>query len=236
MPQYYPVLLSLTGLSCLVLGFGEVGRRKVEMLLPAEPASLLVLDPCDPSPEGAALLERAAAAGIVVRLSKEPFGEAALEGMTLVFTCSGDHELNARVAALCRERRILCNCTDNPPAGSFHVPVVVRNHPLTATLSTDRASPALSRRWKGELAAFLAPKAPLAALMGRLRPLVLALGAPSDANRELFRRLASPELEKALAKGDAERAATFLETYLPEALRPEIPRLVGESCSEVSLK
>ncbi len=225
--QYYPIFLSLRDFSVLVLGLGSVGQRKLAFLLPARPASILVLDPLPPSAEAEKLLEEARAMGLSVRHSREPFREAHLDGVTLVFTCSSDHALNARVAALCRARRILCNCTDDPPAGNFHVPAVARDGSLTAALSTDRASPALARRWKDELSAWLAPKAPLASLMGRLRPLVLGLGAPSSANRDLFRRLASPELESALAAGDLNAAAGFLRETLPAELHGAIPSLLA---------
>ncbi len=227
MPQYYPIFADLTYSSCLIVGFGEVGRRKAAMLLPAHPARILVLDPLPPDSTGEQLLQQGKEQGIDMELSHEPFSPGMLDAMTLVFTCSGDHAFNARIAALCRERHILCNCTDAPEEGSFHVPVVVRKDPLVAALSTGRASPALAKRWKEELAEFLAGKVPVTKLMGHLRPLILAMGAPSSANRTIFRDLARPNLEEAIAKGDKKSVQNLLEQILPEQLHASIPELLA---------
>ncbi len=224
---YYPIFLDLKDLSCLVVGLGAVGLRKLEFLIPARPALVRLRDINPPSPDARALMERAAASGIAVDWCGH-FADRDMDQISLVFACSGDHALNAHVAGLCRKRRILCNCADDPPAGSFHLPVTVREGGLTLALSTDRASPALARRWKNDLAAFLAPKAPLARLMGCLRPMVLALGHPSTENRDLFRRLSAPDLERALAEQDWASARTILETRLPEPLLPAVDRLLEE--------
>ncbi len=224
---YYPVFLDLKGLFCLVVGLGSVGMRKLELLVPARPALVRVRDIRPPSEDAAALMDRARAAGVAVDC-RTRFAEEDLDQVTLAYACSGDHALNAHVAARCRERRILCNCADDPSAGSFHLPVTVREGGLTLALSTDRASPALARRWKNDLAAFLAPRVPLARLMGLLRPMVLDLGRPSDENRDLFRRLGSPELERALAERDWAAARTLLESSLPEPLLPAVGRLLEE--------
>ena len=225
--QYYPLLLDLARASCLIIGFGEVGRRKAAMLLPARPKRICILDPAPADSEGEELLCQGQKLGIDISLSHEPFQEGMLEGMMLVFACASDHALNLRIAGLCQARSLLCNCTDDPKAGNFHVPAVVRKDPLTAALSTGRTSPALARRWKKELEGFLAPKAAAARLMGRIRPLVLAMGAPSAQNRELFRSLAEPGLEKALAAGDMEYAGTFLHQTLPDSLQDKIPELLS---------
>ncbi len=226
--SFYPIFLDLEGLACLVVGLGSVGMRKLAFLLPSKPALVRVRDIRPPCREGQALLDQAKSLGIETDFSQS-FSAADLDGVSLAFACSADHALNARLAHMCRERRILCNCADDPSKGSFHLPVVVRDRSLTIALSTDRASPALARRWKDDLAAFLAPRAPLAALMGRLRPMVLALELPSATNREIFRRLAVPDLDQDLAGGNWDRARLFLESNLPASLLPAIDQLLEEA-------
>ena len=158
---------------------------------------------------------------------RRAFDEEDLAGTSLVFTCTGDRALNARIADLCARARILCNCTDNPPAGTFHVPAVARSGHLAAALSTEGASPALSRRWKEELTAWLAPRDRMAALMGALRPRILALNLPTPDNTALFRSLSSGALEEALARQDMPRALALLQELLPKALHPDLPDVLN---------
>lgn len=214
----YPIFLSLEDQRILIAGFGRVGARKLAMLLPCRPAHVHIVDPCPPSGEGASLLDRARQEGVSCTFSQRDPGEEDLNGTDLVFLAGSDHALNARLAALCRARHILCNCADNPPAGSFHVPAVARTASLAAALSTERASPALARRWKEELDVFLAPKEAMARFMGALRPLILAQHLPSDTNATLFRALAASGLEQALACNDRDKAGSILASLLPKAL------------------
>lgn len=215
----YPVFLDLGKLSLLVVGFGAVGRRKVEMALPCRPLSVLVLDTRDPDAEGEALLSRGRDLGLDVRFERRSFTETDLDSADLVFACAGDHDLNARVADACARHRVLCNCTDNPGSGSFHVPSVVRAPHVALALSTERSSPALARVWKRELEDWLDAKEPMVVLMGDLRPLVLAAGLPQPENAALFRALAqSPDIRKALESRETDSLVLALEALLPRAV------------------
>lgn len=226
MPHLYPVFLDLHTLSALIVGFGSVGQRKLAMLVPCAPRSVRILDTAPPAAEGQALLERARSV-CACTFESRTFDEEDLAGTSLVFTCTGDRALNARIADLCARARILCNCTDNPPAGTFHVPAVARSGHLAAALSTEGASPALSRRWKEELTAWLAPRDRMAALMGALRPRILALNLPTPDNTALFRSLSSGALEEALARQDMPRALALLQELLPKALHPDLPDVLN---------
>lgn len=224
----YPVFLDLETLHILILGFGEVGRRKLEKLLPARPAGVLVLERDAVDEAGKALLEKARGAGVAVTLAATPFDAGLLDRADLVFACTGDHELNRRVALLCRERHILCNCVDDPPLGTFHVPAMARRGSVCAALSTGGASPALSRRWRAQLEGWVAPRAAMAELLGRLRPRVLALGLGSAENRTIFRSLAAQDLEEALAAGDLALATSLLQQRLPLQLRGCLKELLHD--------
>ena len=150
--------------------------------------------------------------------SKAYWRDAALElkdTKILVFAATGDADENRRIAALCRSLGVLCNCASTPEEGNFQVPAVARCAPLAAALSTGGASPALARRWKGELAQWLAPRARMATLMGRLRPLVLALGVETGQNTQLFRSLAVSPLQQWLEAGDIESCRQCLLAELP---------------------
>ena len=225
-PPLYPLFLSLEGRRCLVAGLGGVGRRKLAGLLACGPASVLALDTLraeDLPAEAAALL-----ADPRVCFECRSCAPADVRDRALVFAATGSAEENARIAALCREAGVLCNCASAPELGAFSVPAVPRRDGLAAALSTGGASPALARRWRRELEDWLAPRARMARLMGRLRPLVLALHAETGQNTQLFRSLAASPLQSWLAEGDLESCRQWLLAELPSVLHVHIAELLDD--------
>ncbi|MEW5772668.1 MAG: bifunctional precorrin-2 dehydrogenase/sirohydrochlorin ferrochelatase [Thermodesulfobacteriota bacterium] len=221
--RYYPAFLDLSGRRCLIVGAGRVGRRKLAGLLALDPGrrplEILVLDP-GLGPDSDLPQDPA------VVYVKRPFRDDDLEGRALVFAASSDPEANARVARLCAERGIPCNCADAPAASGFIVPASASRGGLTLAVSTAGGSPALARLLREELEAEFVPRwAALAAFMERLRPLVLGLGQDSDDNAPLFRALVRSGLGAALAAGDRERAAAVLRDLLPRELASRIEEL-----------
>ena len=223
----YPIFISLTGIHCLLVGFGQVGQRKLSGLLACDPASVLVLDLVEPVAENAddaAKLLRDPR----VRFECRACTKADLQGCALVFAATGSPAENSRIADLCAAAGILCNSASKPEEGCFQVPAVARRAPLAAALSTGGASPALARRWKGELERWLEPRSRMAALMGRLRPLVLALGEDTGQNTRLFRKLAESCLQKWLEENDQENCRRCLQAELPPALHAHIAELLND--------
>ena len=222
----YPLFLSLEGKHCLLAGLGEVGRRKLSGLLCCAPASVLVLDTsaaAATSPDAVALL-----AHDRVCFENRACTPEDVRGRALVFAATGDARENAGIAALCREAAVPCNCVSAPELGSFLVPAVARRDGLAAALSTGGASPALARRWRGELEVWLAPRARMACLMGRLRPLVLALNRETGQNAQLFRRLAASPLQQWLGEGDFQRCRQWLLAELPPVLHVHLAELLDD--------
>lgn len=219
--NFYPLFLDLGDLHCLVAGLGGVGSRKLQGLLHCAPASVLALDMDTPAPDLLPLLGQPG-----VCFEQRAFRDDDLDGRQLVFAATGSAEVNRHIAALCRERHILCNCIDAPAAGSFIVPAVARSGRLALALSTGGASPALSRRWKGELQDWLGPREKMVRLMGRLRPLVLALQDETGHNTALFRALAQSPLQDCLQKDDRQGCLQCLRTLLPPKLHDRIPELL----------
>lgn len=220
----YPLFLSLSGLHCLLAGFGQVGQRKLAGLLACDPASVLVLDPHAPTDHDSSSLDMLDDAR--VRLERRICTADDVRGKALVFAATANMAENQRIAALCRSLGILCNCASTPEDGNFQVPAVARSVPLAAALSTGGASPALARRWKDELTLWLAPRARMATLMGRLRPMVLALNAETVQNTKLFRKLAASPLQQWLEAGELENCRQWLLAELPPELHAHIAELL----------
>jgi precorrin-2 dehydrogenase/sirohydrochlorin ferrochelatase len=139
----YPVVLCLRGRQCLLVGGGEVARRKVERLLAAG-ATVAVIAP-SLSPALQILWQRGE-----ITWEKRSYREGDLEGFFLVFAASSDPVVNQKVGEEAHQRGILCNVVDCPAASSFLTPAVVEWEGLTVALSSGGKSPylvGLLRRW-----------------------------------------------------------------------------------------
>lgn len=215
--SYYPIFIDLTQKSCLVVGAGAVGLRKLATLMQAQPQKLVLMDTAPPSPECAALLE-----GSGVDFVQQAFCAEHLAGHSLVFAATGSRSVNATIAATCQAGGIWCNCADAPAEGSFIVPATAAHGSLTAALSTGGASPALARQLRQELEDWLKARSSLASLMGRIRPFVLALGLNTEQNTRIFRSLTTSDLQTALANNDVQQCEASLQVLLPAALHPHI--------------
>lgn len=220
--HYYPLMLQTTGRSAVLVGAGEVGCRKLRDLLATSIASVLVLEP-NPTAEAQTLC-----ADPRIRLEKRGFEPLDVRNATLVFAATGSSAVNAAVVAACDEHRILCNSVDNPESGGFIVPARVVAGRVLITVSTQGASPALSRRLRSDLENFAEPYAALGELLARLRPFVLALNEPCGQNATLFRSIAGSALCAALAEHNAPHCEALLRELLPASLHHVIAELLHE--------
>jgi precorrin-2 dehydrogenase/sirohydrochlorin ferrochelatase len=226
--RYYPMFLSLAGRACLVVGAGQVGLRKIETLVDCNASSVLVVDQNPPDEALSALLARPSL-GPVLCFAQRDFQDADLDGVFLAIASTSSPAVNQHISDLCRERGVLCNIVDQPEACSFIVPATVRRGDLTLAVSTGGQSPALAKRIRKDLQeAYGQEYALFLDLMGRLRPLVLALGLDTGVNTAIFRSLVGSRLLEALKLGDAALAQAELAASLPPELSPQLHEMITE--------
>lgn len=149
----------------LVVGGGQVGRRKTVSLLDAGAAVELVCP--DAVPE---LADLAAAGRIVWTRRTWRAGDAA--GHLLVFACTDDKHVNRAILDDARTAHVPCCCVDlNWPDGDFTTPATARLDDLTIAVSTNGQSFKQARDVKNEIVA----------LLGERRDLELVVLGTSDA-------------------------------------------------------
>lgn len=223
--RYYPILLDLHGKSCLVVGVGQVGQRKVRTLLSCGPSVVRIVDPRDPDVCWRELMDKR-----LVEYHQRSFQPEDLHGCFLVIASTSDEELNWRISRLCAEHNILCNIVDQPEKCSFILPAMHCQGDLTIAVSTSGSSPSLAKKIREDLSASFGPEySRFLDLMRRLRPRILELGWPTSENTALFRRLTQSPLLEAAAQGDTLRIRAVLEEFLPPALHPGLEDIIRES-------
>lgn len=160
----YPIFVELKGRPVIVIGGGHVGAEKVRGLLAAEADITLV------SPELIEELREHVAAGRIRHIERA-YAEPDLDGgFEFVMVATDDGAINAEVAAAGKKRGLWVNAADDPKNCDFILPAVVRKGKITLAASTSGTSPALARRLREELDAYLTEDMPaLADLLSEVR-------------------------------------------------------------------
>ena len=195
----FPLFIELEGRPCLVAGGGRVALRKVKKLLPFGPRVTVVAPEVCP--------ELAAVPG--VRFVRRRVRPADLRGQTLVIAATDNTEMNRRIAAVCRARRIPVNVVDDPRAGSFLFPALAQRGPLTVGISTGGASPDAAVYVKRRVEAALpgAEFGPILTWLAACRGPVKAALDRESIRAALFARLFDACMEKGRPLTDGEFAA-----------------------------
>lgn len=218
---FLSVNIDFAGRDALLVGAGKVGRRKLADLLKAG-ARVAVAEPAP-----CRCLVGLAGTGAIALFPE--FSESLLDRGPWVFIALDDSERARGLAGLARGRGLMVEVAGSPSDGNFQSPALVDFPPLRLTVSTGGASPALSARVAAELRERYAGSGALAAMLGRLRPLVAA-GIPSDSGRGLvYKTLAGdPDLAglyRDLAAGGAGLSATDLAARIRSLLERRLAPL-----------
>jgi precorrin-2 dehydrogenase / sirohydrochlorin ferrochelatase len=131
-PIWFPILLSLSGRKCLVVGGGPIGSRKAISLRDAGAEVVLV----------ATKLSVEALNLTGVTLIERPYESTDLEGAWLVITAVDNQETTAQVAADAAAAQVFMNASDDPPFCTSILPAIHRDGDVIVAVSTGGASPA----------------------------------------------------------------------------------------------
>ena len=184
--------------------------RKVEGLLEAGANVLVVAPQVVDMPAGVTVIRR-------------PVRLADLDEVVLAVCASGDAAANAALASEAHRRGVLVNVVDDPEAGTFTVPAVLRRGRLQVAVSTGGASPLLARRLRDELAGQVDDDyAALVDLLAELRrawePRAVAAGVAPAARRAAWQAVLDLPLLDLLHRGDSGKARSRAAAVLEDAL------------------
>jgi siroheme synthase-like protein len=195
-------MLDLHGRKAVVVGAGAVGLRNARALAAAG-AEVTVVTRDPPAGE----LPPAAAAA-------REYDEELLTGAMLVFACTDDAALNARVAADARRAGALVNVADAPAECDFYLPAVATAGEVVVAVGTGGASPALCGALRDRLARALPARVgEFAAALASARAALRAAEADPARRMDALRRLAGDDVyRRFLREGE-------------QAVRDELDRL-----------
>ena len=197
--KVYPVMLDLRGRTCVVVGAGAVGLRKARALCRAG-AKVRLVGPRVKRGTDLRGIERLRAA----------YAPRHLTGAALVFACTSDGRLNARIAADGRKLGAWVNVADCPRECDFFVPASLVRGRVTVAVSTGGDVPALSAALKRTLSVSLPRRlGGFAAALARLRRQLSRQVPDAARRRRILRRLAGPQGYNAFITGGSRALAVL---------------------------
>ncbi len=203
--NYLPIFADVRNKLCLVVGGGEVAKRKAGVLLDAGAKVRVVAPQIDDELAGQKNVE-----SVVAR-----FEASHLDGATLVIAATNEREVNKLVSGLAQARNIPVNVVDDPELCSFIMPAILDRSPLMVAFSSGGASPVLTRLLRGKLETIIPQNySRLAAFAERFRELVKTR-VTNPAKRRIFweNALEGVVAEKVLT-GDESSAEAMLQQML----------------------
>ncbi|MGG1515754.1 bifunctional precorrin-2 dehydrogenase/sirohydrochlorin ferrochelatase [Paenibacillus oryzisoli] len=194
----YPIMASLTGSRCLVIGGGQVAERKVRSLLNA--GAHVTVIAAEFSEGLAGLMARPD-----VVLLRETFNAQTLDEIgsyLLLVAATSDREVNARIARYAAERSMLINVVDQPELSTFIVPSVVRRGKLVIAVSTAGASPSAARKIVKEIDAAYGEEYEIYLdFLSRVRLLIQERVTIKEARQKLFKDMLDWDLLGMIRQG-----------------------------------
>jgi precorrin-2 dehydrogenase/sirohydrochlorin ferrochelatase len=213
--RYYPIHLDIQNRSCLVVGGGGVGTRKVMALLKCGARVTVV------SPVISERLQNLAESAPLT-LKPRPYRTADLEGVFLVIGATDDEALNRQISRDAENRNILCNIADRPEVCNFILPSIVQRKDLVITISTSGQSPALAKKMRKTLEGQLGDEyGELLQLMGAIRKKLLSQAHEPEVHKPLFEQLINSDLSSMIRESKTEAINALLFKILGDGYRYE---------------
>jgi uroporphyrin-III C-methyltransferase/precorrin-2 dehydrogenase/sirohydrochlorin ferrochelatase len=205
--DFLPVFHNVKGKLCLVVGGGEVAKRKAGVLLEAGAKVRVVAPEIEPE-----LVNREGVECIVAAFATEH-----LDDVTLAIAATNERSVNKQVSELAQARNIAVNVVDDPELCTFIMPAILDRSPLMVAFSSGGASPVLTRMMRGKLETLIPQNySRLAAFAERFRSLVKQ-HVTNPVKRRIFweNALEGVVAEKVLA-GDEASAEAMLQQMLAD--------------------
>ena len=140
----FPLFLSLRDRPVLVVGGGAAAVRKIELLLSAGAAVVLIAETV--TGEMAQLI-----ADRRIRWAGHSFRDSHLAEAALAIVASEDEALRQAVSHVAQAHGVPVNVVDRPALSTFLMPAIVDRGPVTVAISTGGAVPALARKLRADI-------------------------------------------------------------------------------------
>jgi uroporphyrin-III C-methyltransferase/precorrin-2 dehydrogenase/sirohydrochlorin ferrochelatase len=158
----FPLFITVEGKKIVVFGGGADAAAKLRLVLKTKAEILVVAEQLD---------KWEIELGHARWVNSPPLDYALPVDTAFVFAATGNHQLDARLAAKAQAAGILVCAADQPAVSDFFTPAIVDRDPVVVAIGTEGTAPVLSRQIKASVEALLEPTlGSIAVAANRLRP------------------------------------------------------------------
>lgn len=205
--KYYPIFMDIKNKNCLVVGGGNVGRRKAATLEKCQ-ANVTVVSRIFSH-------ENDSIETTSIVFKKKEYEKEDIKGMFFVFAATADAELNQEIKNDAADMDVLCNIADSPDKSDFILPSIVERGDLSIAVSTSGSSPAMAKKIKKDLEhCFGFEYAHFLTLMANIRKKLLMSEHDPDGHKQIFHALINKGVLKLIKKRDEKKINLILYDVL----------------------
>jgi len=203
--DFLPIFFNVKDKQCLVVGGGEVAKRKAGMLLEAGARVRVVAPRIDPALSGQQHVEAILAS----------YESKHLDGTILVIAATNDRSVNQQVSLQAKSRNLPVNVVDDPELSSFIMPAILDRSPLMVAFSSGGASPVLTRMMRGRLETMIPQGySRLAGFAERFREVVKTRVTNPAKRRMFWENVLDGVIAEKVLTGDESSAEEMLQDML----------------------
>ena len=124
--DYLPITINIVSANILIVGGGKVATHKAQILARFTDHATVI------APEITEELK-----ALPFHVIEKAFEPSDLDGVQILFVCTGNHELNHEIKQLAAQRHILTSVCDDPAQCDFISPAIHREGNLTIAVGSD---------------------------------------------------------------------------------------------------
>ena len=124
--DYLPITINIVSANILIVGGGKVATHKAQILARFTDHATVI------APEITEELKT-----LPFHFIEKTFEPSDLDGVQILFVCTGNHELNHEIKRLAAQRHILTSVCDDPAQCDFISPAIHREGNLTIAVGSD---------------------------------------------------------------------------------------------------
>ncbi len=124
--DYLPITINIVSANILIVGGGKVATHKAQILARFTDHATVI------APEITEELK-----ALPFHVIEKAFEPSDLDGIQILFVCTGNHELNHEIKQLAAQRHILTSVCDDPAQCDFISPAIHREGNLTIAVGSD---------------------------------------------------------------------------------------------------
>lgn len=209
--EFLPVFFDLKGRHCLVVGGGDVARRKASLLMKAGALVHVVAPEIEPE-------LREMVADNDGELREGRYEASDLAGKALVVAATDDSSVNRAVHDDAVARHVPVNVVDSPALCSFIFPSIIDRSPIVVAVSSGGRSPVLTRLMRAHLESMIpAGYGRAAVIAGEFRELAKQTFSSINARRHFWESHLEGRFAELVYAGREQAARDYLTKAFAES-------------------